>query len=230
MRALINALSTVGARTGIGHYTNELLRCLAQQQRPAKSLSSPARLGTAGRPVVGAVAPKILRVPRAGGLSLFRAWRPELAPALAWPGAHNGLALLERNFRAHAGAARMTLPRAELHPAGERPAVVVTIHDLSVLLHPEWHPRARCRPRTTLSHWPAALRPFPHRLGNVAAGGDSHPGRSPEQVTRVYNGVRPGLGRCRGRKSAKTLQRLGLPLHYLLYLGTIEPPRTFSRC
>src|ERR687887_635978 len=34
MRVLINALSTVGPRTGIGHYVHELVRCLVERLGP----------------------------------------------------------------------------------------------------------------------------------------------------------------------------------------------------
>jgi alpha-1,3-rhamnosyl/mannosyltransferase len=46
---------------------------------------------------------------------------------------------------------------------------------------------------------------------------------APERVTRTYNGIRPNLGPLPAGEVAATLRELGLPLSYLLYVGTIEP-------
>jgi len=45
----------------------------------------------------------------------------------------------------------------------------------------------------------------------------------PEQVTRTYYGIRPGLGPVATERVQAALKSLGLPPRYLLFLGTIEP-------
>ena len=101
---------------------------------------------------------------------------------------------------------------------------VVTIHDLSVLLHPEWHPADRVRGYE--ARFRRGLAQARHFLAvseftrqeliqklNVR----------PETVTRTYNGVRGGLGPMPDADVQAALRTLGLPPRYFLYLGTIEP-------
>ena len=101
---------------------------------------------------------------------------------------------------------------------------VVTIHDLSVLVHPEWHPADRVayfeknfhRGLAQASHF-LAISEFGRqeiiRTLNIL----------PDRVTRTHMGIRRGLGPLAQQEVASALARLGLPPQYLLYLGTIEP-------
>ncbi len=36
MRVVVNRLAALGVKTGIGHYTTQLLGCLAEQARPGE--------------------------------------------------------------------------------------------------------------------------------------------------------------------------------------------------
>jgi alpha-1,3-rhamnosyl/mannosyltransferase len=101
---------------------------------------------------------------------------------------------------------------------------VATVHDLSVLLHPEWHPADRVR------HFEANFRPGLARCCHFLAISDSARreiirtlGLRPEQVTRTYMGIRPGLGPLPEQVIERGLHALKLPRRFLLYLGTIEP-------
>jgi alpha-1,3-rhamnosyl/mannosyltransferase len=101
---------------------------------------------------------------------------------------------------------------------------VATLHDLSVLRHPQWHPADRvafheqhfgpvidrCVHFLTVSEF---TRQEVIRTLNVA----------PERVTRTYNGIRPWLRQLPGMEVAQVLRELGLPSSFLLYLGTLEP-------
>src|SRR5262249_55296240 len=101
---------------------------------------------------------------------------------------------------------------------------VVTLHDLSVLLHPQWHPADRVevfarhfhRRLKQCVHF-SAVSEFARReiLDTL--------GLRPGQVSRTYNGIRPGLRPLPPEQVQATLRQLGLPPRYLLYLGTIEP-------
>jgi alpha-1,3-rhamnosyl/mannosyltransferase len=109
-------------------------------------------------------------------------------------------------------------------PSPCRRPTVATIHDLSVLLHPEWHPADRvtwfqrglkrmlgqCVHFLTVSD--AARREIVRVLGVPAS-----------RVSRTYNGVRPWLRPMDDAEVRPALRALGLRPGYLLYVGTIEP-------
>jgi glycosyltransferase involved in cell wall biosynthesis len=101
---------------------------------------------------------------------------------------------------------------------------VVTIHDLSVLLHPEWHPAERVRHyELKFQRGLAActhiltVSEFTRREVIAALG------QPPERVTRAYNGVRPSMMPLAAGAVRRTLRQLGMPPRYLLHVGTIEP-------
>jgi alpha-1,3-rhamnosyl/mannosyltransferase len=101
---------------------------------------------------------------------------------------------------------------------------VTTLHDLSVLLHPEWHPADRVKYYE--EHFRRGVASCAHFLVvsdfcrrevietlNIP----------PDRVTRTYNGIRQRLGPMTEEQTQPILRSLGLPARYLLYLGTIEP-------
>jgi glycosyltransferase involved in cell wall biosynthesis len=101
---------------------------------------------------------------------------------------------------------------------------LVTIHDLSVLTHPEWHPADR------VAHFERRFRAGLERCAHFLTVSDycrrelcQVLGIAPERVSRTYNGVRPGLEPLAAEQVTASLQRLGLPQRYLLYVGTLEP-------
>jgi alpha-1,3-rhamnosyl/mannosyltransferase len=107
---------------------------------------------------------------------------------------------------------------------------VVTVHDLSVLLHPEWHPADR------VSYFEKHFRKGLDQASHILAISDFGReeiirtlGVSPERVTRTYMGIRRGLGPLPQEQVAPVLAELGLPPQYLLYLGTIEPRKNVLR-
>jgi alpha-1,3-rhamnosyl/mannosyltransferase len=107
---------------------------------------------------------------------------------------------------------------------------VTTVHDLSVLLHPEWHPAQR------VAHFDRHFRRGVARCDHLLA--ISENGRQelmrtlhlpPERVTRTYMGVRRGLHPLPTTAVQPVLRRLGLPGRYLLHVGTIEPRKNLLR-
>jgi alpha-1,3-rhamnosyl/mannosyltransferase len=118
-------------------------------------------------------------------------------------------------------------PNFLAHPC-ELPTVV-TVHDLSVLLHPEWHPRARIADYNR--GFARALKQACHVLAvseftkrevveflNWPA----------ERVTVSYNGRRPFLRPLTPEECAPVLQSLNLKPNYLLHVGTIEPRKNIG--
>src|SRR5205085_1810313 len=70
---------------------------------------------------------------------------------------------------------------------------VVTLHDLSVLLHPEWHPAARVAQYER--YFPRVLKQSAHFLTVsefVRQVGIRRRGLSSDRVSRPYNGIPPG--------------------------------------
>jgi alpha-1,3-rhamnosyl/mannosyltransferase len=101
---------------------------------------------------------------------------------------------------------------------------LVTVHDLSVILHPEWHPAFRVADFTR--RFDAGLRQCVHLLAISEFGKRQiveHLGWPADKVTVTYMGVRPGLARLAPVHTAAALRRLGLRPGYLLHVGTLEP-------
>src|SRR5262249_44578471 len=72
---------------------------------------------------------------------------------------------------------------------------VATLHDLSVLLHPEWHPLDRANYFEKNFH--KGIARCVHFLAISEFGRQEviqRLGIAPERVTRTYMGIRPGLG------------------------------------
>ena len=101
---------------------------------------------------------------------------------------------------------------------------IMTIDDLSVLLHPEWHPADRVADYDAHFHQGLAQGRHFLAISEFTRQELIHTlGLRPDQVTRTYMGVRPGLGPMAAEDVQDILRRLKLPPSYFLYLGTIEP-------
>ena len=216
MRVLINGLAALKRKTGIGHYTGELLRCLRAQ---------------AGEAVIEIFPGRWLSTVHSLGRRA-RSWLPQGSGAGGpsgggWQGPARYLArtLLEADFHA-----RRRLTSADLYhepnhiPMATDLPTVATVHDLSVVLYPELHPSYRAaeyemrfrRGLAQTRHFLAVSEFTRQELIQKL-------GLPPDRVTRTYNGVRPGLGPMAAADVQVALRPLGLPPRYFLYLGTIEP-------
>lgn len=227
MRVVVNRLVLAGAKTGIGHYTAQLLRCLHEQAPgdlidgvPQGWVRRAHAAGTRLRPWLESRKPAGPSSAANTGPSV-PTWRSRVLNALR----RGGRRLLLRHFRAVCARNGYDVyHEPNFIPMPADVPTVATIHDLSVLLHPEWHPAdrvahferrfrrglTRCTHFLAISEW--ARQEIIHTLN-----------LRPEQVTRTYMGIRPGLGPLPETQVRETLHRLELPPQYLLYLGTIEP-------
>jgi alpha-1,3-rhamnosyl/mannosyltransferase len=220
MRVVVNRLVGLGRRTGIGHYTAELLRCLRQQAGPdviddfprgwlrrAGEACARARLPGGAGP--GAQRPALAALKRTARVCVREGVRDLVAGCFR-------LACLGRQYDLYHEPNFIPLPSGL--------PTVATLHDLSVLVHSEWHPRDRVAHFER--HFHAGLRRCAHFLTISEAGRREvirTLGIPPARVSRTYMGVRPGLGPLPGAEVQRVLRELGLPPRYLLYLGTIEP-------
>ena len=112
-----------------------------------------------------------------------------------------------------------------------RARTVLTIHDLTLLLFPQWHPAAR---RALMSPLLAEsveradriVAPSIHTRNDILK---SLP-VEPERVVVIPEGVDPIFGPKPAVEAAARLTPLGLRAgHYLLFLGTIEPRKNLGR-
>lgn len=108
---------------------------------------------------------------------------------------------------------------------------VVTVHDLSVVRHPEFHPRERVE--FLGRELPRALRQAACVLTDtdfVRAELAELYGVPPSRSRTVYLGVDPGFGPRSAHEAQPVLERLGLGYRaYLLSVATVEPRKNLGR-
>jgi alpha-1,3-rhamnosyl/mannosyltransferase len=220
MRVIINRQSTLGLRTGVGRYTASLLHGLRELAEPGDRLDAfPDGWVWRGRQLLARSDPLFQPRPAAGG------WLGRLRPRVPQALKRYGRAALQRHFRDVCRRHGYDLyHEPNFLPLPSDAPTVLTVHDLSVLRHPEWHPRER------VEAFGGRFLPAVARCEHFLTGSDFTRaevirllGVSPRRVTRVYYGVRPDLRPLPADRVAAELRTLRLPRRYLLYLGTIEP-------
>jgi glycosyltransferase involved in cell wall biosynthesis len=201
VRVVLDGTPLLGQRTGVGRYVEGLVAGLA-------ALAEPPELGLVGfsrsgsRPGVGA--PWV--GPRVPARLLHALWRRGPVPPVEW----------------------LTGPAEVFHatnfwlPPLRRAAGVVTVHDLSFLLHADTVTPAVLRYR---EHVPTAVA----RAGAVITVSEAvraevveHLGVPAERVHAVPLGVSPQWSAA-APPDPGTRTALGLPADYLLFVGTLEP-------
>ncbi len=221
MRVLINGVSTLKPRTGVGHTTAHLHRALCEL-RPVDSFwLSPG--DAVARVVKRLVAPRLAAAP-AGRPLHGRATRLK----------RNLTELAKSAYRAHLRAAARwggfdLYHEPNFVPVRTHLPTVVTVHDLSVLLHPEWHPADRVRFHD--GHFRAGVAAADHVIvvsESVRREVMLYLGLPPDRVTAVLNGI-GDVYRPQSVESVEAVRRkYGLPSHYFLAVGTIEPRKNIG--
>jgi alpha-1,3-rhamnosyl/mannosyltransferase len=227
MRVVVSQQAALGLKTGVGHYTHELLRCLRQQAEPHEIEAYPEgwvrrmrQSAARARPYLEACQPDRARGHETASTQATRLRRAAVAYLR-----QAGRALVARHFRLVCSRRGYDLYHEPnfIPLPGDCPTVT-TLHDLSVLLHPEWHPADRVLHFER--HFERELRRCVHVLA-VSEFTRQEVIRTlhlaPEKVARTYNGIRSGMKPLEKDVVADVLRRLGLPPRYVLYLGTIEP-------
>lgn len=228
MRVVINASTTIGNKTGVGRHTEELIRCLRDQMAPeelfayphgwVRCLRSKWKQHTAPGPSLGESAGARWHLPSP--------WR--LAINVARPVGHAVLWFYDRSVMRQSKFDLYHEPN--FMPIRCDVPTVVTIHDLSILRHPEWHPPVRVK--WFEANLPNALKQAIHfftvtehakrEMINLL-------GVPAEKITCTYNGVRDDLSPLEEAEIFPTLKKLNLPPGYLLHVGTIEPRKNLLR-
>lgn len=230
MRVLINRLTALRQRTGIGHYIAELMRSLAEQGHGQEMLGFPGPVTASG---IGAwkTVMKALR-----GLRGHAAATTGLSKPSTTASGFNFWHTVARDwarwqFRAFWSWRAFDLyhePNTIPFPC-DRPTVA-TIHDLSVALHPEWHPYDRVRHFE--KNFEPGLRRCVHFLTNSEFTRQElmrHYHIPAERITRTYLGIRANFRPLRADVLASLRRRLDLPERYFLYVGTLEPRKNLLR-
>jgi alpha-1,3-rhamnosyl/mannosyltransferase len=106
---------------------------------------------------------------------------------------------------------------------------VVTVHDLSVILYPHWHPADRVkRYEQAFSRGIAAAAHILVDSEAVRQETIRHLGLAPSRVTTVLMGVGSQFRLQSPAEIATVRERLALPPRYLLYVGTVEPRKNLT--
>jgi alpha-1,3-rhamnosyl/mannosyltransferase len=221
MRVILNALASLKPRTGIGHYIHSLCEHLLPIAGPEQLVLFP---GAVARRFIASLFSTGSRstAPGVKGSALpLRRWLATPLKLLK----HLGVRAARQSFRTFAARSGCDLyhePNYIPWPC-DLPAIA-TVHDLSVLLHPDWHPAERVKYYET--HFFRNLQRCRHLIADSEAiRGEliDRLGVRPERVTTVHLGVRPGFRPMAAEEVATVLRRFDLQPGYLLHVGTIEP-------
>lgn len=207
MKIGIDAIPLAQSRTGIGHYTLELARGLAQLS-PADEFELLAPVPTLDLTDNGdAALPQNLRVVQAKINQLRKRW---------WS---IGLPL-------YLGEAQYELFHGTNYnvPLWKRCRTVVSIHDLSLLLHPETHEehlvrRARRRLPTMARVATMIITPSEAVKRELC----EHLDVSPSKVAVTPEAARRNFRPAKPERVREARRRLEVEDEFLLFVGTIEP-------
>src|SRR5262245_57767552 len=217
MRVLFNGASAIRPKTGVGHTTANLHRALVRVAPQDTFWLYPGER-------VRNLAARFFKPPArpTGSISPPKPANPSLTKRLALRAARLGYAT---HFHAVARIGRFDLyHEPNLVPFRTPLPTVVTVHDLSVILFPQWHPADRVRRyEQSFARGVAAAAHILVDSDAVRAEAIRVLGLAPDRVTTIHCGVGPGFCPQSPSRIAAVRTRLDLPPRYLLYVGTVEP-------
>lgn len=215
MRIGIDGLPLTAPKTGVGHYTFELARALARLE-PANQFEI---LYPSTYPTISTVdgsneasVPENLKLERVRVGLLGRHWWSTGLPRYI---KRAGLELFHgTNFDI---------------PLWRRSATVLTIHDLSQLIHPETHPQRsvrRARRRLPLMARTADVIITPTET--VRREVCEHLKSTPDKVFAIPEAARACFRPLEFAETEAVRRRLGVTGEFLLTVGTLEPRKNLS--
>ncbi|HUQ34108.1 MAG TPA: glycosyltransferase family 1 protein [Pyrinomonadaceae bacterium] len=208
LRISLDAIPLAAPRTGVGHYTFELARHLAHLAPEDEfELVSPFKFAA---PLTGEAdqqLPANLRIVQPKVNSVSRRW---FAVGLPF-------------YLKQAGGDLFHGTNYEV-PLWGKPATVLTVHDLSLLLHPETHEARlvrRGRSRLPLMARTASVIITPSE--SVRREVCEHLGIDARKVISIPEAPRDIFRPASVEETAETRRRLGIEEEFILFVGTIEP-------
>lgn len=214
MRIALDGMPLESKLTGVGHYTLELAESLARVAPGDQfTLITP-------QPVSSSAAPEIKRQLPANlsHVQLKRGLRNRRWWSIGLP-----LYLKQNSFDLFHGT------NYEIPLWWNRPSIV-TIHDLSLLLHPAAHERRlvrRARWRLPLMARQAARIITPTQAIKTEV--CSNLGIAPEKVVVTPEAPRRIFRRLDPAQTAEPRRRLGIEDNFILFVGTVEPRKNLQR-
>lgn len=226
MHVLVNGLAALKPKTGVGHYVAQIVDHLtAQSPNDRYTLYPGQALGklitrmvhAPQRPKSSQSSVSVSRLSRLRGTVFGIAREAAKTASQAHFLTSARLSQADLYFEPNFIPYRSGLP------------TVVTVHDLSVVRHPEWHPADRVRFHDR--HFFRCLE----RASHVVVVSESvrqellvDSGLSSHQVTAVHNGVHPHYCPQSDDIITAVRTRYRLPKHYFLSVGTIEPRKNIG--
>ncbi len=216
MRVLINGLSTLKAKTGVGHHIADLHSALEAAEPESEFMLYPGR-------TLAAWAKRSSSKPsRDSGASKAAGLRKRI------------LAVAKFGVRAHFAAYSRHFPFDLYHEPNFVPLptalpTVITVHDLSVLKFPDWHPADRVRYHK--EHFLKGLNRAEHVIVVseavrqemiVELNCPSH------RVSTVHNGIGSQFVPQTVGQIDEVRRDLELPAKFFLCVGTVEPRKNLG--
>jgi alpha-1,3-rhamnosyl/mannosyltransferase len=224
MRVLINGVCTLKPKTGVGHTTAELHRALMRLYGERFWLYPGEAISRVARRVLGKVRGMGSRGATEGGPYARLVGAALRGGPSSWA-ASAAKAAYRVHFRTLARWMRFDLyHEPNFVPHQTRLPTVITVHDLSVLLFPEWHPAERVKFHDRRFRRGVATADHVIVVSeSVRREVIAQLGLPPERVSAIYNGIGDHFRPQQAEEVQRTLRKLGLPPRYLLAIGTIEP-------
>lgn len=226
LRILVNRLATLGQLTGIGYYTAQLVHHLSQMPDQLQVREFPEGF-------LWRLSKLWHRAPNGKAVADTDSDKPAPRPSLSQRvkstlinfAREQARHYRDSSFQSLLKSGKVDLYHETNHLATETDfPTITTIHDLSALLHPEWHPLERAQQferdfERTLSqsrHF-ITISDFTRREMIQRLGVD------PSRITPVYIGMRNEVRRLEERDYLPVLQKWNLTSGYFLHVGTLEP-------